>query len=311
MSYIFGPVPSRRLGRSLGVDLVPKKVCTLDCVYCQVGRTTNKTLTRSEYLPANEIMKELKEYFERGKGPKPDVITFSGSGEPTLNSRIGDLIGRIKRAFPDIPVAVLTNGTLLWDAQLRREIKNADIVIPSLDAATEETFRKVNRPHPDLSLERIIEGLFAFRKIYKGQLWLEVLMVRGLNDSASELKAIKKVLDELKPDKVQLNTVVRPPQEAWAKPIDRNEANMICALFGPNCEPIAGFERKDFFPREINLKQAIVELTKRRSVTIDDISEALGINTEQVRDTIKELCDEKAIKKVSFHGKTFYQYRGG
>ena len=310
MGYIFGPVPSRRLGRSLGVDLVPHKVCTLDCIYCQVGRTTNKTLERAEYVPANEVMKELKDYFDRKKGPKPDVITFSGSGEPTLNSKIGDLIRRIKKAYPDIPVAVLTNGTLLFDPQIRHELKAADIVMPSLDTAIEETFRRVNRPHRDLNLEKVIEGLFAFKGIFRGKLWVEVLPVKGFNDSPQELKALKQILDRLQPDRIHLNTVVRPPQSSLAKPVEREQMETICALFGPNCEIIAGFEHKELMSSVPGLKEAIVELTKRRSVTLDDISEALGAATDQVKEALKELCQKRVVKKVSFHNKTFYQYRG-
>jgi len=311
MSYIFGPVPSRRLGRSLGVDLVPHKVCTLNCIYCQAGATTRQTLERAEYVPANKIIDELKAYSEKGKGPKPDVITFSGSGEPTLNSKIGDLIGRIRKLYPHTPIAVLTNGTLLFDPQVRHEIKAADIVMPSLDAATEEAFQKVNRPHVDLKLKKVVEGLFAFKRIFKGKLWIEVLPVKGLNDSPQELKAIKKILDELKPDKIHLNTVVRPPQNSSAKPVEREQMEMICALFGARCEVIAGFEHKELMSNVPGLKEAIVELTKRRSVTLEDISEALGATIDQVKDALKELCGEKVVKKISFHNKCFYQYRGG
>lgn len=311
MSYIFGPVPSRRLGRSLGVDLVPNKVCSLNCIYCQVGPTTNQTLVRSEYAPASEILKELKNYFEKGLGPVPDVITFSGSGEPTLNSKIGELIIRTKRLFPKIPVSVLTNGTLLWDPQVRHELKSADIVIPSLDAATEETFLKVNRPHPNLKLEDVIKGLFAFKKIYSGELWVEVLLVKNFNDLPQELKAIKEILDKLKPDKIQLNTVVRPPQESWALPLERERMEKICAIFGSRCEIIAGFERKELSSNIPDLKRAIVEIVKRRSVTDEDISESLGVDINEVKTALNELINEKSIKKVSFHNKIFYQYWSG
>lgn len=311
MSYIFGPVPSRRLGRSLGVDLVPNKVCTLNCIYCQVGPTTNQTLTRAEYTPVSEILKELKNYFDKELGPVPDVITFSGSGEPTLNSKIGELIARTKKLFPKIPVSVLTNGTMLWDPQIRHELKSADIVIPSLDAATEEVFLKVNRPHPKLKLKKMLEGLFAFKKLYKGELWVEVLLVKNFNDSTQELKAIKEFLDRLKPARTQLNTVVRPPQEPFALPLERGQMEKICAIFGSRCEVIAGFDRKELGSHIPDLKQAIVEIVKRRSVTADDISESLGVDVNEVKAAINELVNEKSIKKVSFHNKIFYQHWGG
>jgi wyosine [tRNA(Phe)-imidazoG37] synthetase (radical SAM superfamily) len=177
--YLFGPVPSRRLGISLGIDLVPLKTCTLNCIYCECGKTSDLTLTRKQYVPFEAVAAELSHYWAHN--PAPDYITFSGSGEPTLNSSIGDVLSLIKSRTADIPVAVLTNGTLFSDPQLRTEIKTASIVMPSLDAATPQAFRKVNRPHPHLQIETIIDGLIRFRQEYTGQIWLEVFGVPGLN----------------------------------------------------------------------------------------------------------------------------------
>lgn len=173
--YLFGPVPSRRLGISLGIDLVPLKTCTLNCIYCECGRTTNLTLERKEYVPIDSVKKELSHYFAHN--PNPHYVTFSGSGEPALNSRIGEVLNYLKDTVPQIPVAVLTNGTLLCQKQVRDEIKDASIVMPSLDAATQKTFERVNRPHPRMRIENIVDGLIQFRKLYSGQIWLEIFVV--------------------------------------------------------------------------------------------------------------------------------------
>ena len=173
--YLFGPVPSRRLGMSLGVDLVPRKICSLDCVYCEVGKTTKLTLERKEYILYDKVTDELTHYFENN--PDPDYITFSGSGEPTLNLRIGDVLNFIKQNKPKIPIAVLTNGTLLFKPEVREEIKNADVVLPSLDAATNLIFHKINRPVPEFDIKRYIQGLIDFRKEFKGKIWLEIFIL--------------------------------------------------------------------------------------------------------------------------------------
>jgi wyosine [tRNA(Phe)-imidazoG37] synthetase (radical SAM superfamily) len=188
--YIFGPVPSRRLGMSLGVDLVPHKVCSLDCVYCECGPTTKLTIDRKEYIPFEKVRRELEHYF--AINPEPDYITFSGSGEPALNSRIGDVLHFIKENKPDVPVAVLTNGTLFSDKQVRDELLDADVVLPSLDAASELSFCKINRPHHELNVGDYLKGLYDFRNEYKGKIWLEVLIIPGYNDSKENLILLKK-----------------------------------------------------------------------------------------------------------------------
>ncbi len=169
MTYIFGPVPSRRLGRSLGVDLVPFKTCSYDCIYCQLGRTTNQTVERREWVPLDAVLAEL-----RGKlASQPDYITLSGSGEPTLYSRLDELIDGI-RAMTEVPIAVLTNGSLLWQPEVRSKLLRAHLVIPSLDAGDERTFQAIDRPHGTISFKRMLWGLIDFRREYQGQYWLEV-----------------------------------------------------------------------------------------------------------------------------------------
>jgi len=175
--YLFGPVPSRRLGMSLGVDLVPKKVCSLDCVYCEVGKTSKLTLERKEYILFDKIKNELIDYFNNN--PDPDYITFSGSGEPTLNIQIGEVLRYIKQIKPDIPVAVLTNGTMLFEKDVRDALMDADLVLPSLDAVTEEVFQKINRPPGDLTAKKYISGIIDFKNSFKGKIWLEVFILPG------------------------------------------------------------------------------------------------------------------------------------
>ena len=183
MSQIFGPVPSRRLGFSLGVDTIPFKTCSLDCIYCQLGRTTNKTIERKEYIAGENILREIEEILKRKK--KIDYITFSGSGEPTLNSRMEEMITQIKR-LTSIPVAILTNGTLLYQPRMREELMEADLVIPSLDAVSEEVFEKINRPHHKLKINEVIKGINTFSQEFRGKIWLEIMLVKGVNDFPGE-----------------------------------------------------------------------------------------------------------------------------
>ncbi|MCG2721919.1 MAG: radical SAM protein, partial [Thermodesulfovibrionales bacterium] len=220
MKYVYGPVPSRRLGFSLGIDVIPYKTCTLNCIYCQIGRTTQKTLDRRPYNQKADILKEVKDVLKRKQ--QIDYITFSGSGEPTLNSDIGALIKEVK-ACTSLPVAVLTNGTLLFMEDVQKDLMNADVVLPSLDAASAQVFRRVNRPHHSLEIETILDGLKRFRKLFRGRIWLEIMLIKGLNDNAEELLCMRNAISEIQPDRVHLNTVVRPPSLLSAKPLNREE----------------------------------------------------------------------------------------
>ena len=204
--YVFGPVPSRRLGRSLGVDLTPFKTCSYDCIYCQLGRTTRRRSTK-EWIPLDRIVAQLPERLTS----QPDYITLSGSGEPTLYSRVGELIARIK-TLTDVPVAVLTNGSLLWQEALRGQLFQADLVVPSLDAGSEAMFQAVNRPHEQISFGQMVDGLVAFRQEFKGAYWLEVMVVGGYTATVEEIGKLAVCVDRIRPDRVQLNTVTRPPR---------------------------------------------------------------------------------------------------
>lgn len=228
--YIFGPVASRRLGSSLGVDLIPYKMCTLDCVYCECGDTTELTVCRREYVPVTAVMDELAQFLEQQ--PQLNYITFAGSGEPLLHSGIGAIIEALKQRYPRYKVAVLTNGTLLTLREVRAQLSCADLVIPSLDAATEEMFQQINRPHQSLHCAEIISGLVQFRREYRGALCLEVFIVPGLNDTPRELACIKKAAQRIGADRLQLNTLDRAGTEDWVSPAGADTLQRCAGILG-------------------------------------------------------------------------------
>jgi wyosine [tRNA(Phe)-imidazoG37] synthetase (radical SAM superfamily) len=234
--YVYGPVASRRLGRSLGVDLVPFKTCSYDCVYCQLGRTTCQTTQRSEYVPVDDVLAELKT--KLALGPWPDYIGLAGSGEPTLHARIGELIDGIKH-LTRVPVAVLTNGSLLWVPDVQEALMEADLVMPSLDAGDEPMFQRVNRPHPEILFEVMVDGLAAFAARFRKLLWLEVLLVEGLTGNETEVGKIAALARRIRPGRVQLNTVSRPPAEESVKPVSAQQLAALCRLFPKAVEIIS------------------------------------------------------------------------
>ena len=304
MSYIFGPVPSRRLGFSLGVDLVPFKVCSLDCVYCQLGKTTRKTVARKEYVPSAKILSELEKVL---KGSKTiDYITLSGSGEPTLNSMTGKIIRGIKK-MTAIPVAVLTNATLLTDDILRKELLPADLVVPSLDGATQDAFEKVNRPCASLKIGEIIKGIIDFKKISKGKMWLEIMLVKDINESEDELNALKSAVERIKPDKIQLNTPVRPPCELWVKTLSASKLIKIKKFFGNKCEIIADFNRKGHKAYLKDVEEEILTLLSRRPATCKDMSSSLGLHINEIIKYVDELERQKKISLKIYQGKRYFQ----
>lgn len=294
--HIFGPVPSRRLGFSLGVDVIPFKTCTLDCIYCQVGRTTCKTIERKEYVNLAEVLDELKEVLKTGK--QIDYITFSGSGEPTLNSQIGEMIVRVK-GITNVPVAVLTNSTLFSDKKVRRDLLRADLVVPSLDAATQEVFERINRPCRGLQIEEIIQGLIQFSREYTGQIWLEIMLVKGVNDNQDELNAFKSAVEKINPDKIQLNTPVRPTCDEGVEVVSEERLAEIKEFFGEKCDVISEFERKEQKEEVYNIEEKVFELIKRRPVTCQDISSSLGLHINEVVKCVDKLeKNNKIVSKV-------------
>jgi wyosine [tRNA(Phe)-imidazoG37] synthetase (radical SAM superfamily) len=302
--YIFGPVPSRRLGLSLGVDVIPKKLCSLDCVYCEVVVTDKRGLARKEYLPANEILAEVKEVI--AEYPGLDHITISGSGEPTLNSKIGDIIRGIKH-MTNVPVAVLTNGTLLDNPDVRRDLMDADIVSPSMDAVSADVFEKVDRPNPNLRIDTIIDGIKTFRKEYKGRMWIEILFVKGMNDHDEEVLKMKQVLDEIQPEKIHLNTVIRPPAYAIAQPVGEDRLKEIQKILGDRSEIVGVFKETHKTIEHNADGQAILALLKRRAMTIDQMTESLAMRKEEIIISLEQLDLAKFIKSYQFNGEEYYQ----
>lgn len=309
-NYLFGPVPSRRLGISLGVDLVPMKTCTLNCMYCECGLTTKLSIERKEYVPFEAVKEELTHYLSHNPGP--DYVTFSGSGEPTLNSRIGDVLHFIRSQTSDIPVAVLTNGTLLFQKQVCDDIRNATVVIPSLDAATEKIFRKINQPHPQLKIDTIIKGLVQFRKDYSGQIWLEVFIVPGLNDTEQELTALKRAIEKIEPDRIQLNTLDRPGTVPTIHAATWKELEHVLDFWQlENAEIIAkAQERKELLSYRTDVESAILETIERRPCTLQDLSQFLGLHANELNKYLDVLEADKKIKAVKQDRGFFYQRVG-
>ncbi len=294
-NYLFGPVPSRRLGMSLGIDLVPAKVCSLNCVYCEVGKTTDLTLERKEYVPYDKVIAELSDYL--GNNLHPDYITFSGSGEPTLNSRFGEVLDYIKK-HTTIPVAVLTNGTLLSDPQVRKELLDADLVLPSLDAALDYSFRKINRPQKNIDLQEYIQGIADFRKEYSGKIHLEILFLSGYNDTPEDLDALKAAILKINPDSVQLNTLDRPGTVAGLQPMSRQQMQQIVRYWKlPNVEIIAKApDRKKITAYREDLESAILGTIVRRPCTLDDLQKILGLHINEINKYLDVLENEGKVE---------------
>jgi wyosine [tRNA(Phe)-imidazoG37] synthetase (radical SAM superfamily) len=305
MNYVYGPVPSRRLRVSLGVDIVPKKVCSYDCIYCQIGKTTLQTIGRREYVPVESVLNDVEEALEDWGG-KVDYVTISGSGEPTLNSKIGEIVSGIKE-MTVTPVAVLTNGSLLYLEKVRRALLPADVVLPSLDACTPEVFQTVNRPHPELTIDRIVEGLVQFRKEYEGEIWVEVLLCRGINDSWSDVEKLKEAFGLLQPDRIQLNTVVRPGTEEYAYMVPAGRMVQIQEALGANAEVIADFQAQDDRIGSKNLEEEVVRLIKRRPVTVDDLCSTLNIHELELAKILEKLTRSGEISYRVFNRRVYYQ----
>lgn len=304
-SYIFGPVPSRRLGRSLGVDPIPFKTCSYDCVYCQLGRTTNKTIERKEWVPLQAIIDQFKNHLHLN----PDYITLSGSGEPTLYSRLEELITGIKN-ITDIPVAVLTNGSLLWLPEVRNALKYADLIVPSLDAGSSQTFRYVNRAHKEIKFSKMLQGLVEFRNDYAGQYWLEVFLLAGVTTPEKSIKQLKTCINAIHPDKVQVNTVTRPPAEIFAEPVPQNQLEEITKNLYEKAEVIAdykGVHKEQSFSAR---REDVLTLLKRRPCSIEDIVAGLGIHRNEVLKYIEELTTKGEIKTKPGRNQLFYQAVG-
>lgn len=312
-NYLFGPVPSRRLGLSLGVDIIPPKTCPLDCVYCEAGPTTIFTLERKEYVPAEIVITELDAFL--AQTPRLDYITFSGAGEPTLNSGIGKIISFLKSKYGSYKICLLTNGILLGREDVMNDLKGIDLVIPSLDAADEETFKKINRPCQGVTCAELIESLIKFRNASKIPLWLEIFIVPGINDSANAINSFCDCLAKIKPDKIQLNSLDRPGTESWVQKADLNSMIKIKNAFSPYAPIVEIISRyPSTLPSEhkeqtnSQIESEIFSLISRRPCTVDDISLGLKIDRMLVLETLAKLeSSGKICSEIMPAGKFFRQ----
>jgi wyosine [tRNA(Phe)-imidazoG37] synthetase (radical SAM superfamily) len=268
----------------LGIDVVPFKTCTFDCIYCQLGQTTNKTIERREWVPLKGVLDELRAKLAW----HPDYITIAGSGEPTLYSRIGELIEAI-RSMTDIPVAVITNGSLLWQKAVRDELLHADVVLPSLDAGDSALFRAVNRPHEAITFERLITGLAAFREEFQGKYWLEVLLLTGYTSTEADVKKIKQRTARIKPDRIHLNTCVRPPAEDFAYAVDWRRLVELADLFAPPAEVIADFHPGPSRTASSACDLQIPDILQRRPCTLQDLAAGLGLHPSEAAKEVEGL----------------------
>jgi wyosine [tRNA(Phe)-imidazoG37] synthetase (radical SAM superfamily) len=285
------------------LDLVPPKTCVYDCIYCQIGRTTAQQLERREFVPVGEMLSEVRAAL--AAGANPDYVTLSGSGEPTLYARLGDLIAGLRPL--GVPVAVLTSGALLWREDVASEVAAADLVCPSLDAGTEATWRRVNRPPAELSFEKMLEGLVGFREKFAGQLWLEVLLVAGVSDSEEEIRTIAAHAARIRPERIQLNTVARPPAESSALPVPRERLEALAARFDPPAEVIADFSHASDGGRSTAGLEDVLEMLRRRPCTVEDVASGLDISLDEAAGHVKELCFQRRVAARDRDGRCYYE----
>jgi wyosine [tRNA(Phe)-imidazoG37] synthetase (radical SAM superfamily) len=306
--HVYGPVPSRRLGRSLGVDLVPFKTCTYDCIYCQLGRTTCRTTDRKEYIPVHDIVPELQQ--KLAGRPSPDFVTLAGSGEPTLHSGIGQVIREIKR-LTSIPVVVLTNGSLLWMPEVQEGLLDADLVIPSLDAGSERSFRRVNRPHPSIGFEKVVQGIGEFKARFQKRVWLEVFLVAGVTGLASEIAKIAAIAARIRPDRVQLNTVSRPPSEAFAHPVPVEQMDAFVGVFGGKAEVICEgrVAESELLSSTAGTDDDILALLSRRPCTAEGVSAGLGLHIAEATKRLQSLTEQGRVLVRRKTRNLFYEIR--
>ncbi len=325
MNHIFGPVNSRRLGRSLGIDLFQKKICNLNCIYCEVGATTHLTCERAEYVPTADIIREIDHWCQQPEQvAELDFVTITASGEPTLHSGFGRVAAHLKESTAK-PIAVLTNGTTLSDPQVCNELAQLDIVIPSLDSARLDSFRKIDRPATCLDLEEIIEGLISFSHAYSGKLWLEILLARGINDSAEDVAALCRVIKQMRIDRIQLNTVARPPLESFAQPLEQQQMKAIGEQLTEAGPPVdllakgASQEDEQAEQREHQLTSEadkapllaeITEMLKRRPCTAADINRTFHLGgADKVEQLLDSLVQDRKVQQRIHNDRLYYQLR--
>lgn len=306
MQYVFGPVPSHRLGQSLGIDTIPLKTCNWNCVYCQLGRTKPLRNIRQDYVPLSEIISQLKNAIKTHHREEIDWITFVGSGEPTLHSGIGWLIKETKK-ITDIPIAVITNGSLLFLDSVKKALLAANAVLPSLDAGTPKLYKKINRPHPDITFDKYIRGLIEFRQEYKGNYWLEVMLINDLNDTQQTLEDIAKWIEKIKPDKVHIGLPTRPPAEKWIKPPDQEGIMRAIATLGKVAEVVSPGEGKFDLGDGTNVIDGILAIITRHPMSDAQLDRALMVYSEKKKaEIIADLEASPQVQVVHRYGQIFW-----
>ncbi len=300
--YLFGPVPSRRLGRSLGVDLTPFKTCTLNCVFCQLGRTTHQTVARKEYVPVKNVKAEIARWFQ--DGGKTDYITLAGSGEPTLHARFGEVLGFIREQTP-FPAVLLSNGTLFTMPEVRKAACQAKIVKLSLSAWDQDSFEHINRPHARLKFSQMLDGYRAFRDEFQGKLWIEVFLLWGMNSIPCEVEKIAKLVEAIKPNAVHLNTAVRPPAEDFAAPVPRRQMEAMAGFFYPRAKIIAEYSSNKTAEIAAN-ETTILAMLRRRPCTARQIADVFGMHLNEVAKYLGKLTRTGAVRAQVKNHETYY-----
>lgn len=306
MKYVYGPVPSRRLGQSLGIDTIPLKTCNWNCVYCQLGRTMPLINERKEYYPSQEILAEVKTALNSHQPGEIDWVTFVGSGEPTLHSGIGWLILEVKM-LTDLPIAVITNGSLLYLPEVRRDLAFADVVMPSLDAGTAVLYRQLNRPHPEATFARLVDGLVTFRQEFSGKIWIELMLMQGLNDTEAALQDIAAVLHRIRPDEVHINLPTRPPAETWVRPSDEEGLMRARAILGDIATVVHPAEGSFDLSGCKTAVDSIISIITRHPMRQEELERTLAHWTPgQVREVLIDLEASGLAQVVERYGARFW-----
>ncbi|HZK37692.1 MAG TPA: radical SAM protein [Clostridia bacterium] len=301
--YIYGPVPSRRMGLSVGISPIAEGHCNYSCIYCQLGRTRNMTNERKRYFDHRDIVEEFKLYLS--KDIKFDVATIVGDGEPLLYADLGILIDELK-LLTDKPIALITNGSLLFDSKVREDLKNADIILPSLDATDEEMFKKINRPHGSIKFDDVIRGLQIFSNEYKGQLWIETMIVEGINDNREFFLDLKELLGTIKYHKLYINSPVRPPAETYVKQVSKDVIEeAVSILGGISIDKLAS---EGFYSKVEDDYEAVLSIVRRHPMNQFEIKSFIEQRGKSdIKDFFEKLNNDDKIEMVDYKG--YYTYR--
>lgn len=310
--HIFGPVISRRLGRSLGIDLIPFKTCSYNCVYCECGATTDLTSQRREFFPTDKIIEQLDNAL--ASSPNLDYITFAGSGEPTLSLSLGSVLTHLKENYPSYKIAVLTNGSLCTNPEVRQELLPADLISPTMTSPSQEIFEKIHRPTPGLSIKGIIQGMVSLRNEYSGQIWLEVFLIPTINTSIEDLENLRETIYLIRPDRIQLNYLDRPGTESWVNPPGDSMLKEIQKYFSEGGIPvdIIGLDYQiPLLSPDDNSIALIDETLRRRPCTAEDIALMTGLTAPEVRKKLAVMVQEGIVQAKSGERGIFYWINTG